>query len=221
MDDGKPWEGSYSESEYSTSAYSSSPMECSSKLDETSSVCSSNSSTTPDVIRLPKPPASLGRRKQRKVYDQTAEVFEFSDLILETIPLEPESRGISTVTVGNENCTSEASQLTRDRYEALRNIDVHDNASFSVQESQNITLQPTNPFVANFVGKFNSKPTIQADIDHNQDKYAAFSEAITISEQTNDVNEVSGSLKWSRSVMGQGQYGWSDQIINAVEEGHA
>ena len=47
--DNKPWGGSYSESDYSTSVYSnisSSPMDCSSKLDETSSLCSSNSSTS-------------------------------------------------------------------------------------------------------------------------------------------------------------------------------
>ena len=220
--DGKPWEGSYSESEYSTSSYSnisSSPMECSSKLDETSSLCSSNSSTTTDVIRLPKPPPSLGRRKQRTLYDQTAEVFEFSDLILETIPLKPESNnmGIRPVDVGNDNCTSEESQLTKDRYEALRNIDVNDNDSFSVQKSQNIILRPTNPFAANFVRKFNSQTTPQADINNKGDKYAAISEAITISEQTDGGNEGSGSLKWSRSVMGQGEYGWSDEILNAGE----
>lgn len=222
MDD-KPWEGSYSGSEYSTSSnISTSPMECSSKLDETSSLCSSNcsSTTTPEAIRLPKPPPSLGRRKQRKLYDQTAEVFEFSDLILETIPIKPESTNntsLSPVNVENDSCTSEEPERTKDRYEALRNIDVNDNASFSVPKSQNIILPSTNPFSANFVRKFNSQPTTQPDIVHNEDKYAAISEAITILEQGDSGNEVSGSLKWSRSVMGHGKFGWSDHVINAGE----
>lgn len=218
--DGKPWEGSYSESEYSTSVYSnisSSPMECSSKLDETSSLCSSNSSTTTEVIRLPKPPPSLGRRKQRKLYDQTAEVFEFSDLLLQPTPLTPELNniGINNVNVGNDNRTIDESQTTKDRYDALRNIDVNDNDSFSIQKPQNIILRPTNPFAGNVPRNIDSEPTTKSG--QNDDKYAAISEAITISEQTEGGSGVAGSLKWSRSVMGHGEYGWSDQVLNGGE----
>jgi hypothetical protein len=151
------------------------------------------------------------------LYDQTVEVFEFSDLILEPTLLTPESNniGINNINAGNDNRTTDESQTTKDRYDALRNIDVNDNDSFSIQKSQNIILQPTNPFAANVLGNTNSEPTTQAE--QNDDKYAAISEAITISEQTEGGSGVAGSLKWSRSVMGQGEYGWSDQVLNGGE----
>jgi len=219
--DNKPWGGSYSESEYSTSIYSnisSSPMDCSSKLDETSSLCSSNSSTTTDVIRLPKPPPSLGRRKQRKLSEQTAEVFEFSDLVLETLPLKPEIKSNGSVNIGFvDNGALEESQTIKDRYEALRNIDINDNDSFTFQKSENINVEPTNPFLPVNCRNFNSEPTTQCDIYQKGDKYAAISQAIAISEQPEGGSGVSGSLKWSQSVPGEGKYGWSDQVLSGCD----
>jgi len=219
--DNKRWGGSYSESDYSTSVYSnisSSPMDCSSKLDETSSLCSSNSSTTTDAIRIPKPPPSLGRRKQRKLSEQTAEVFEFSDLVLGTLPLKPEIKNIGPDNIGFvDNGTLEESQSIRDRYEALRNIDINDNDSFTFQKSENINVEANNPFVPVNCRSFNSEPTTQCDIYRKEDKYAAISQAIGISEQLEGDSGVNGGLKWSQSAPGQGKYGWSDQVLSGCD----
>ena len=222
----KAW-GSYSESEHSTSGFSNicnSPIEYSSKMDDSSSVCSSNGSTSIDMVTLPKPPASLGRRRQRRLCSQTLEVFEFSDLNIDTVPLKPDSHTLITNQshVENQNCSNEETQKTKDRYEALRNIELNDNESLekfqqsAIPPNDSSPFKPNNPFVKSPLDNSLSKPLTQLDLYQNQDKYAAISEAIAISKQTGI--EVSGSMKWSRSVMGEGEYGWSDQVLHGSTE---
>lgn len=214
----KSW-GSYSGSEYSTSAFSnlsSSPMECSSKLDETSSLCSSNSSTIGEV-RLPKPPQSLRRRKQRKRCEPTSEVFEFSDLVPESISLKPDPHGMfsNQAHIENDNMPNGESQTTKDRYEVLRNINVNDNYSFSVPKSQDPDPHQTNPFAPAFLKTRNIQPATTKDICKTQDKYAAISQAIRISEPNSGGN--CENLKWSRSVVENANCGWSDQVLHGEE----
>jgi len=220
--EGKAW-GSYSESENSTSGFSnicSSPMEYSNKMDDTSSLCSSNDSSSNDQVTLPKPPPSLGRRRQRRLCSQTLEVFEFSDLIVDTVPLKPDCQ--TTITdqshVENQNSYTEDNQAPKDRYAALRNIEVNDNEPCETLQPpielprDKPSFKPNNPFLSYPLDNCQSKSTTQTDLVSKQDKYAAFSEAIAISEKTG--GEISGSMKWSRSVMGQGDYGWSEQVLH-------
>jgi len=220
--EGKAW-GSYSESENSTSGFSNicnSPMEYSNKMDDTSSLCSSNDSSSNDQITLPKPPPSLGRRRQRRLCSQTMEVFEFSDLIVDTVPLKPDCQTIITdqAPVENHNSSNEDNQAPKDRYAALRNIEVNDNEPCETFQPpidlprDKPSFKPNNPFLTHPLDNCQSKSTIQTDLVSNHDKYAAFSEAIAISQKTGD--EISGSMKWSRSVMGQGDYGWSEQVLH-------
>jgi len=224
--EGKAW-GSYSESEHSTSGFSNisnSPMEHSSKMDDSSSLCSSNGSTSNDIVTLPKPPPSLGRRRQRRLCSQTLEVFEFSDLTIDTIPLKPECQSVITNKTLNDNqkMVYDEDQATTDRYEALRNIEVNDNEpSETFQPVADLpdnpsSCKPTNPFINISLDNYESKPSSEINLNPNQDKYAAISEAIAISQRTG--GEISGSMKWSRSVLGQGEYGWSDQVLHGSAE---
>jgi hypothetical protein len=237
----KPW-GSYSGSEYSTSGYSnisSSPMECSSKSDETSSLCSSNSGSNSgiDMVKLPKPPPSLGRRRQRQVTAQTLEVFEFSDSFPEPISFTCAAQNMSSKQPTPENsCYSNDVNETKDRYDALRNV-INDNDTLFVEKSQTTIQQTTNPFAPAPLqscyngymdsGKSNKKPikhhaskndkavfmqSTQNEVCQNEDKYAAISEATQVSNQLEEGG--GGCMKWSRSVMGHGQFGWSDQVLN-------
>merc|ERR1711899_205915 len=184
----------YSESENSTSGFSNicnSPMEYSSKMDDTSSLCSSNDSTSNDQVTLP------------KLCSQTMEVFEFSDLIVDTVPLKPECQTIITdqAHVENQNSSNEDNQVPKDRYAALRNIEVNDNEPCETSQPpidlprDKPSFKPNNPFLTYPLDNCQSKFTIQTDLVSNQDKYAAFSEAIAISEKTG--GEISGSMKWS------------------------
>jgi hypothetical protein len=234
----RPW-GSYSGSEYSTSGYSnisSSPMECSSKSDETSSLCSSGGSNSGiDMVKLPKPPPSLGRRKQRQITAQTLEVFEFSDSFPEPISFTCGAQNMSSNQPTPENGYSNDVNETKDRYDALRNV-VNDNDTLFVEKSQPTIQQTTNPFASALLEpcyngyvdseKLDKKPfkndvskndkavfmqSTQNEVCQNGDKYAAISEAIQVSNQLEGGG--GGSMKWSRSVMGHGQFGWSDQVL--------
>jgi len=222
----KAW-GSYTESEHSTSGFSNislSPMEYSSKMDDSSSVCSSNCSTSNDMVTLPKPPPFLGRRRQRRLCSQTLEVFEFSDLNIEAALLKPDCPTMVTnqAHVENQNLSNEETQQIKDRYEALRNIELNDNEAPeafqppAILSNDTPSYKPNNPFVKNPLQNCPSKPATQFDWYQNQDRYAAISEAIAISQQTGV--EASGNMKWSRSVMGQGEYGWSDQVLHGSTE---
>lgn len=224
--EGKAW-GSYTESEHSTSGFSNislSPMEYSSKMDDSSSVCSSNCSTSNDMVTLPKPPPFLGRRRQRRLCSQTLEVFEFSDLNIDTVVLKPDCHTLITnqVKVENPNVSNEETQQTKDRYEALRNVELNDNEAPETFQPPGLppndtpSYKPNNPFVKRPLDNCQSKPTTQFDLYQNQDRYAAISEAIAISQQTGV--EASGNMKWSRSVMGQGEYGWSDKVLHGSTE---
>ena len=206
--------GSYSESEYSTSGYSnlsSSPMQCSGKLDDTSSLCSSNGSSNVDVIKLPKPPASLGRRQKRQSFNH--EIFELNDLILEPIPVQPEIYNTTHLNVPN------VALLTKDdRYEALRNIDIIDNARFSFQESQQMTVPTTNPFIENIPVSFSSASFLHQHRNKNEispqgtDKYAAISEAINILRDNQE--DTCKNMNLTQSMSSNIEHGWSSQILN-------
>ena len=212
MDD-RRW-GSYSESEYSTSGYSnlsSSPMQCSGKLDDTSSLCSSNGSSNVDAIKLPKPPASLGRRQTRQSFNH--EIFELNDLILEPIPVQPEEYNTTHINVPN------VALLTKDdRYEALRNIDIIDNARFSFQESQQMTVPATNPFIENIPVSFSSTSFLHQHQNKNEispqgtDKYAAISEAINILRDNQE--DTCKNMNLTQSMSSNIEHGWSSQILN-------
>ena len=224
--EGKAW-GSYSESEHSNSGFSNicnSPKEHYSKMDDSSSLCSSNGSTSNDIVTLPKPPQSLGRRQKRRLCSQTLEVFEFSDIVMDTIILKPECTTMITnhAHVESQKTITDDAQMTNDRYAALRNLVANDNDSSEtfhpVPDLRNEppALKHNNPFINSPLDTSQSKLTSQMNVNQNQDKYAAFSDAITISQQTG--GEISRNMKWSRSVMGQGENGWSDQVLHGSAE---
>ena len=214
--DEKPW-GSYSGSEYSSSAFSfssSSPMQCSSGLDETSSLCSSNSSNNAEV-KLPKPPPSLGRRKQRKRCDHTPEIFEFSDLILEPSPLNPDLHGLvfNEPTIENNHNTIVESETTNDRYEALRNIDANDNGSFSLPKSISDPYPlGSNPFSSAFLKTCKAQPGNSTPEYQTPDKYAAISEATKMYG-----GEDCENLRCDNSAMENANCGWSQQVLHGGE----
>jgi len=209
--------GSYSESECSTSGYSnlsSSPMQCSGKLDDTSSLCSSNGSSNVDAIKLPKPPASLGRRQKKQ--SSYHEIFELNDLILEPIPVQPEKYNTTHLNIPN------LALLTKDdRYEALRNIDIVDNARFSFQESQQIMVPTTNPFIENISVSFSSTPFLHQHRNKNEispqgtDKYAAISEAINILRDNQE--DTCKNMNLTESMSSNIDHGWSSQILNGEQ----
>jgi len=209
--------GSYSESECSTSGYSnlsSSPMQCSGKLDDTSSLCSSNGSSNVDAIKLPKPPASLGRRQKKQ--SSYHEIFELNDLILEPIPVQPEKYNTTHLNIPN------LALLTKDdRYEALRNIDIVDNARFSFQESQQIMVPTTNPFIENISVSFSSTPFLHQHRNKNEispqgtDKYAAISEAINILRDNQE--DTCKNMNLTESMSSNIEHGWSSQILNGEQ----
>jgi len=209
--------GSYSESECSTSGYSnlsSSPMQCSGKLDDTSSLCSSNGSSNVDAIKLPKPPASLGRRQKKQ--SSYHEIFELNDLILEPIPVQPEKYNTTHLNIPN------LALLTKDdRYEALRNIDIVDNARFSFQESQQIMVPTTNPFIENISVSFSSTPFLHQHRNKNEispqgtDKYAAISEAINILRDNQE--DTCKNMNLTESTSSNIEHGWSSQILNGEQ----
>ena len=209
--------GSYSESECSTSGYSnlsSSPMQCSRKLDDTSSLCSSNGSSNVDAIKLPKPPASLGRRQKRQSLNH--EIFELNDLIFEPIPVQPEEYNTSHLNIPN------AALLTKDdRYEALRNIEIIDNARFSFQESQQMMVPTTNPFIENIPVSFSSPLFLHQRRNKNEispqgtDKYAAISEAINILRDNQE--DTCKNMNLTESMSSNIDHGWSSQILNGEQ----
>jgi len=209
--------GSYSESECSTSGYSnlsSSPMQCSGKLDDTSSLCSSNGSSNVDAIKLPKPPASLGRRQKRQ--GSCHEIFELNDLILEPIPVQPEKYNTTHLNMPNVALLS-----TDDRYEALRNIDIIDNARFSFQESQQMIVPTTNPFIENIPVSFSSTPFLHQHRNKNEispqgtDKYAAISEAINILRDNQE--DTCKNMNLTECMSSNIEHGWSSQILNGEQ----
>ena len=209
--------GSYSESECSTSGYSnlsSSPMQCSGKLDDTSSLCSSNGSSNVDAIKLPKPPASLGRRQKRQSFHH--EIFELNDLILEPIPVQPVEYNAA-----HRNIPNVALLTKDDRYEALRNIDNIDNARFSFQESQQMMVSTTNPFIENIPVSFSSTPFLHQHRNKNEisppttDKYAAISEAINILRDNQE--NTCKNMNLTESMSSNIEHGWSSQILNGEQ----
>jgi hypothetical protein len=215
-------------------------MECSSKLDRSSSLSSNNSGPMLDLLKLPKPPPSLGRRKQRKITAQTFEVFEFSDSFPE--PIEPISafkgneKDMSSKQPITENGNANDVNETIDRYDALRNLVINDNDTVFVEKSQTPIQETNNPFASAFLetycngyidseksdkNPFKSKVsendktafmhfTNETGIGQNEDRYAAISEA---NQDLNQMGEEGSSLSWSRSVMGHGKFGWSDQVL--------
>jgi len=209
--------GSYSESECSTSGYSnlsSSPMQCSGKFDDTSSLCSSNGSSNVDAIKLPKPPASLGRRQKRQGFHH--EIFELNDLILEPIPVQPVEYNAA-----HRNIPNVALLTKDDRYEALRNIDNIDNARFSFQESQQKMVSTTNPFIENIPVSFSSTPFLHQHRNKNEispqgtDKYAAISEAINILRDNQE--NTCKNMNLTESISSNIEHGWSSQILNGEQ----
>ena len=224
--EGKAW-GSYSESEHSNSGFSNicnSPKEHYSKMDDSSSLCSSNGSTSNDIVSLPKPPQSLGRRQRRRLCSQTLEVFEFSDIVMDTVILKPECTTVITneAHVENQKTIIDDEQMTNDRYAALRNLVANDNDSSEtfhpIADLRNElpALKHSNPFINSPLDISQSKSRGQMNANRNHDKYSALSDAITISQQTE--GEISRNMKWSRSVMGQGENGWSDQVLHGSAE---
>lgn len=216
-------------------------MECTGKLDETSSLFSNSSGTILDRVRLPKPPPSLGRRKQREIISQTPpEVFEFSDSFPETTSFNSNAKlnMLLTKHIIAENCNSNYVSEADDRYEALRNLDINDNDSVFVSKPQPIIPHNNNPFLSTPFLKpcDNGHPDSEKSNEtffkkdvrkndeavfvqshergggQNRDKYAAISEAFHASPQNG--GEESEGMKWSRSVMGYGQFGWSDQVLH-------
>jgi len=209
--------GSYSESECSTSGYSnlsSSPMQCSGKLDDTSSLCSSNGSSNVDAIKLPKPPASLGRRQKRQ--SSYHEIFELNDVVLEPIHVYSEKYNTTHLNMPNV-----ALRTTNDRYEALRNIDIIDNARFSFQESQQMIVPTTNPFIENIPVSFSSTPFLHQHRNKNEispqgtDKYAAISEAINILRDNQE--DTCKNMNLTECMSSNIEHGWSSQILNGEQ----
>ena len=112
--------------------------------------------------------------------------------------------------------------MTNDKYAALRNLVTNDNDSSETflqvadLRDEPPALKHNNPFINSPLDTFQSKSMGQTNANRNHDKYAAFSDAMTISQQTG--GEISRHMKWSRSVMGQGENGWSDQVLHGSAE---
>ena len=189
-------------------------MQCSGKLDDTSSISSSNGSSNVDAIKFPKPPASLGRRQRRQ--SSYHEIFDLNDLILEPIPVQAEKYDTTHLNMPNV-----ALRTTDDRYEALRNIDIIDNARFSFQESQQMIVSTTNPLIENIPASFSSPPFLHQRRNENEispqgtDKYAAISEAINILRDNQE--DTCKNMNLTESMSSNIDHGWSSQILNGEQ----
>ena len=197
-------------------------------MDEVSSLCSSNSNghMILDKIRFPKPPPSLGRRKQRQVAAYQPQDFRSGDEFFEHCPINAEEQYV------NQNHNQNYAIEVKDSYDSFSNVssNIHIKNLFSTVQSQSLMQHTSNLFTNDSSapcynvgmdsatefprnGKICSFSS-HSEISQNKDKYTPISEVQNLSRFPTLASRI-----WINGHGSEAEnigFGWSDQVLGKV-----